>query len=50
MKTLQERGSLECKALSEQLNESLNKENKTEVTEDSSLKENENNNLDNQND
>lgn len=41
MKTLQERGSLECKTLSEQLNESLNEENKTEVTEDSSLKENE---------
>lgn len=43
MKTLQERGSLECKALSEQLNENLNEETKTEVTEDSSLTENENN-------
>lgn len=43
MKTLKERSSLECKALSEQLNENLNEENKTEVTEDSSLTENENN-------
>lgn len=48
MKTLQERSSLECKALSAQLNENLNEENKTEVTKDSSLKENENNNTQNE--
>lgn len=48
MKTLQERSSLECKALSEQLNENINEENKTEVTKDSSLKENENNNTQNE--
>lgn len=46
MKTLQERSSLECKALSEQLNENLNEKNKTE--KDSSLKENENNNTQNE--